>query len=45
MQRDRPPGAPYRPDNPGDPNQFSYDDLYARWQEVLTFVVGGKDSE
>lgn len=45
MQRNRAPGAPYSPDNPGDPAQFSYEDLYTRWQQVLKFVVGGKDSE
>jgi hypothetical protein len=45
MQIDRAPGAPYSPDNPRDPAQFSYDDLYTKWQQVLKFVVGGKDSE
>jgi hypothetical protein len=28
---------------PGD--QITYDDLYTRWQQVLKFIVGGKDSE
>jgi hypothetical protein len=45
MQKNRAPGAPYTPDQPGNPAQFSYDDLYTKWQQVLKFVVGGKDSE
>jgi hypothetical protein len=45
MQKNRAPGAPYSPDSPGDLAQFSYDDLYTKWQQVLKFVVGGKDSE
>jgi hypothetical protein len=45
MQTDRTPGAPYVPDNVGNPGQITYDDLYTRWQQVLKFVVGGKDSE
>jgi hypothetical protein len=46
MQRNRGPTDPYVPDNPGDSaRQFSYDDLYTRWQQVLKFIVGGKDSE
>jgi hypothetical protein len=45
MQKNRAPGVPYSPDNPRDPAQFSYDDLYTKWQQVLKFVVGGKDSE
>lgn len=46
MQRDRTPGAAYVPDNPGDlAGQITYEDLYTRWQQVLKFVIGGKDSE
>jgi hypothetical protein len=45
MQKDRAPGAPYSPDSPGDPAQFSYDDLYTKWQQLLKFVVGGRDSQ
>jgi hypothetical protein len=45
MQLDRTPGAAYVPDEPGGPGQITYDDLYKRWQEVLRFVIGGKDSE
>jgi hypothetical protein len=47
MQTDRRPGAAYVKDiptnNPG--TQITYDDLYTRWQQVLKFIVGGKDSE
>ena len=44
MQRDRSPDAQYVPDNPGDSTrQLSYDDLYRQWEQVLKFVVGGKD--
>jgi hypothetical protein len=47
MQTNRAPGAPYVVDEatntPGD--QITYDDLYTRWQQVLKFIVGGKDSE
>jgi hypothetical protein len=51
MQKNRASGARYSGDvpdsgdRPGDPGQFSYDDLYTKWQQVLKFVVGGKDSE
>jgi PDZ domain len=45
MQPKRAPGDPYLPDRPGDPAQITYEDLYTRWQQVLKFVVGGKDSE
>jgi PDZ domain len=46
MQTDRSPGAAYVADNPSSPaGQITYDDLYTRWQQVLKFVVGGKDSE
>ena len=47
MQADRSPGAPYAPDDPTHTPgiQITYEDLYTRWQEVLKFVVGGKDSE
>jgi hypothetical protein len=45
MQRNRGPADEYRPDNPGDQEQFNYNDLYTNWERVLKFVVGGKDSE
>ncbi|WP_085026179.1 LodA/GoxA family CTQ-dependent oxidase [Ensifer aridi] len=47
MQTDRSPGATYVEDNPRsvETTQIRYEDLYIRWQEVLKFVVGGKDSE
>ncbi|SCB52354.1 hypothetical protein GA0061099_103112 [Bradyrhizobium yuanmingense] len=45
MQRKRGSADDYRVDQPRDPEQFSYDDLYTRWEQVLTFVVGGKESE
>lgn len=46
MQTDRSPGATYIPDDPANPaGQITYDDLYSRWQQVLKFIVGGKDSE
>jgi len=46
MQTNRAPGAPYVPDDPRNlAGQITYDDLYTRWEQVLKFVVGGKDSE
>jgi len=46
MQTNRAQGAPYVPDDPGNlAGQITYDDLYTRWEQVLKFVVGGKDSE
>jgi hypothetical protein len=45
MQKNRAPGDDYSPDRPGSPDQYTYDDLYTRWEQVLKFVVGGKDSE
>jgi hypothetical protein len=50
MQADRSAGAAYvedPPPTPGSTNspQITYEDLYARWQQVLKFVVGGRDSE
>jgi hypothetical protein len=45
MQRDRSPGAPYVEDSPDGSGQITYDDLYTRWQEVLRFVIEGKDRE
>jgi hypothetical protein len=50
MQTDRSPGATYVEDSPPasgsvETTQIRYEDLYIRWQEVLKFVVGGKDSE
>lgn len=44
MQRDRSPGAPYRPDRGGfSANHILYDDLYAEWERHLRFVIGGQD--
>ena len=47
MQSDRSPGAPYAPDQPTHMagSQITYEDLYTRWQQVLKFVIGGKDAE
>ena len=45
MQRSRGPADDYLEDAPRDPRQFNYDDLYTQWEQVLTFVVGGKESE
>lgn len=44
MQTDRGPGAPYVPDTLGDgPGELSYVDLYRKWEQVLRFVIGGRD--
>lgn len=45
MQPNRGAQDPYVPDRPDDPTQITYDDLYQRWQQVLRFVIGGRDSE
>jgi hypothetical protein len=45
MQPNRGPNDAYLPDNAGDPNQITYSDLYRRWQDVLRFIVDGRDSE
>ncbi len=45
MQRNRGPADDYLPDAPQDPRQFNYNDLYTNWEHVLTFVVGGKETE
>jgi PDZ domain len=47
MQTNRAPGAAYVPDEPTHTpgSQITYEDLYTRWEQVLKFVVGGKDSE
>ena len=45
MQKNRGPGDDYARDDPRSTDQISYDDLYTRWEQVLTFVVAGKESE
>jgi hypothetical protein len=45
MQNNRGPGDDYAEDVPGSPGQITYDDLYTRWEQVLKFIVAGKDSE
>jgi PDZ domain len=47
MQTNRTPGAANVPDRPTHTPgaQITYEDLYTRWEQVLKFVVGGKDSE
>jgi len=48
MQTKRGPGDAYVADAPSHTpggDQITYEDLYTRWQQVLKFVVGGKDSE
>ena len=45
MQTDRSPGADYVPDTLGDgPGEVQYRDLYRRWEQVLRFVIGGRDA-
>jgi hypothetical protein len=41
MARSREPKV-YEPDNPGNPRQLDYVDLFRGWQELLRFVVGGR---
>jgi PDZ domain len=47
MQTNRGPGDAYVEDAPTHTpgTQITYEDLYTRWEQVLKFVVGGKDSE
>lgn len=45
MQKNRGSSDSYSPDRPGSTDQFSYDDLYKQWEQVLKFVVDGKDRE
>lgn len=47
MQKDRPQGDAYSQDLQGYDSTgkfITYDDLYARWEEVLRFVIKGKDT-
>lgn len=44
MQTDRSPGAAYVPDTLGDgAGEVRYRDLYRRWEQVLRFVIDGRD--
>lgn len=44
MQTDRSSGAAYVPDTLGNgAGEIQYEDLYRRWEEVLRFVIEGKD--
>lgn len=44
MDRSREPKR-YEPDNPGNPRQLSYEELFRNWQGLLRFIVEGRDHE
>ncbi len=45
MLKNRQPATPkqYTADNPNDPAQISYEDLYRDWENVLRFIINGQD--
>ena len=43
MQKNRAPGAPYSPDQPGNPAQFSYDDLNGGTEAVTRVLIESQD--
>ncbi len=47
MQKNRSPGAPYRPDGGGfsSAEHVTYNEFYQSWESQLKFIIGGKDSE
>lgn len=44
MARNREPKR-YEPDNPNNPQQVGYEDLFRNWQGMLRFIVGGRDHD
>jgi hypothetical protein len=44
MARSREPKT-YEQDNPANPRQITYDDLFRNWQELLRFIVEGQDHD
>lgn len=44
MARSREPKR-YEPDNPNNPQQISYEDLFRNWQGLLRFIVEGRDHD
>jgi hypothetical protein len=44
MARSREPKQ-YRPDNPSDASQISYEELFRNWQGLLRFIVKGRDHD
>ncbi|MGE5765355.1 MAG: hypothetical protein ACM3ZF_16250 [Mycobacterium leprae] len=44
MARSREPKT-YEPDNPANPRQIGYDDLFRNWQGLLRFIVEGRDHD
>lgn len=44
MAREREPKR-YEDDNPANPRQISYEELFRNWQGLLRFIVGGRDHE
>lgn len=47
MLKNRQPTTPkqYTPDNPTDPNQVGYEDLYRDWEGALRFIIAGQDEQ
>jgi hypothetical protein len=47
MLKNRQPTTPriYTPDNPNDPNQVLYEDLYRDWEGALRFIISGQDEQ
>ena len=44
MARSREPKR-YEPDNPNNPQQLGYEDLFRNWQGLLRFIVEGRDHD
>ena len=44
MARSRQPKR-YEPDNPNNPRQISYEELFRNWQGLLRFIVEGRDHD
>ena len=44
MARSRVPKR-YEPDNPNNPRQLNYEDLFRNWQGLLRFIVEGRDHD
>ena len=44
MARSRTPKG-YEPDNPNNPRQLNYEDLFRNWQGLLRFIVEGRDHD
>ncbi len=47
MLKNRQPTTPkqYTVDDPSDPDQVGYEDLYRDWEGALRFIIGGQDEQ